>query len=132
MQTGGGNGRTDPRSRYRTQRPSSTSRERNSEKMECRSSERQINHSIMFDFTEVILRRAITETARDYRRKVYCLGVCDCVSFSADVARRCGLLVTVANWTPYGLIQGLTWHNDYRALDGHNDLSQILAPMDEC
>ncbi|MGB6643327.1 MAG: hypothetical protein WBG67_21355, partial [Thermoanaerobaculia bacterium] len=42
VQTGGSNNRTDPRSRYQPQRPRPTGRERNSEKMESRSSERQV------------------------------------------------------------------------------------------
>jgi hypothetical protein len=72
-----------------------------------------INHFIRFDVDESVLRRAMNTVTTDYASKNYVLGVVDCVSFTADVARECRLRVPRVNMTPYGFIRVLTWWNDY-------------------
>ncbi len=75
-----------------------------------------INHSITFDVNDAILRVAVRKVAGEYATKTYVLGVCDCVSFTADVARRAGLKVPLLNFTPYGFIQVLALWNKYKEL----------------
>jgi hypothetical protein len=72
-----------------------------------------INHYVLFDIADVTLDRAIRQTVAAYSEKDYILGVCDCVSFSADLAWRCNLKVPVLNMTPYGFIKVLAWKNAY-------------------
>lgn len=73
-----------------------------------------INHSVTFDIGDTVLMSAIASTASEYQNKEYFLGVCDCVSFSADVARQCNLRVPAVNLTPYGLIQALSRLNKFK------------------
>ncbi len=73
----------------------------------------RINHAITFEVPDTILTQACNRVSNQYRDKYYALGICDCVSFSADVARECGLGVPLINMTPYGLIQILRFWNDY-------------------
>jgi len=70
-----------------------------------------INHSITFPINDTVLRVAVSRVAAQYAGKEYVLGVCDCVSFSAEVARQCALRAPLVNMTPYGLIQALGWWN---------------------
>ena len=72
-----------------------------------------INHFIRISVNEAVLRRAMDAVTAEYSSKNYVLGVVDCVSFSADVARRCRLRVPRVNITPYGLIRVLKCWNGY-------------------
>jgi hypothetical protein len=74
-----------------------------------------VNHSITFDVNEAILRSAVERVARDYANKTYCATVCDCVSFTADVARQVRLRVPSVNITPYGFIQVLAFWNVHKS-----------------
>lgn len=76
-----------------------------------------INHYIRFDVTEAGLNAAERMIMSKYSNATYGLGVQDCVSLSADVARECGLGVPLVNFTPYGLIQVLRLHNSYTHYD---------------
>jgi hypothetical protein len=53
----------------------------------------RINHGIIFDVPDTLLEEAATKVKRMYVDKSYIAGIRDCVSFSADVARLCGLNV---------------------------------------
>jgi hypothetical protein len=70
-----------------------------------------VNHSITFNVSEPILRGAIKTVTAQYANKEYILGVRDCVSFGADVARYCQLLVPHLNLSPYGFIEILGFWN---------------------
>ena len=72
-----------------------------------------INHQITFEVDEGRLRSALTKVTRDYTGATYVLSVKDCVSFSADIARRAGLAVPPVNITPYGFLEILAVWNDY-------------------
>ncbi len=72
-----------------------------------------INHYISFEVTDTILERAVQNTVAQYATKDYILGVVDCVSFSADLGRRCGLSMPLVNMTPYGFIEILKLSNTY-------------------
>ena len=74
-----------------------------------------VNHSVSFDIPAVRLHKAVQKAAAKYASKTYVLCVCDCVSFTADVARNVGLYVPYLNVTPYGLIQLLAFWNTYAA-----------------
>lgn len=74
-----------------------------------------INHLIAFDVPEKLLKAAITAAVSQYRSATYILGVRDCVSFSAEVARGAGLAVPLVNMTPWGLVQILRV-NSYKTL----------------
>lgn len=74
-----------------------------------------VNHWISFDQEEQNLRAALTSVCAKYDNTTYTVTVHDCVSFSADVARACGLRVPALNFTPWGLIQTLRT-NDYKEL----------------
>lgn len=73
----------------------------------------RMNHGIAFDLPDATLLRAYEVVYEKYETRDYKLGVCDCVSLSADVARECGLGVPLINFTPYGLIQILAVWNKY-------------------
>ncbi|MCA9063608.1 MAG: hypothetical protein KDA96_11130 [Planctomycetaceae bacterium] len=73
----------------------------------------KINHYITFEVNEGRLKKAVKATVAEYAEKDYILMVSDCVSFSADLARRCRLKVPRVNMTPYGFIEVLSWWNDY-------------------
>jgi hypothetical protein len=73
-----------------------------------------INHSVKFDVKDVTLRAAIEKIAAKYANKTYAVTVCDCVSFTADVARAIGLKVPLVNITPYGFIQVLAFWNPHK------------------
>lgn len=74
-----------------------------------------INHSITFNVDDGLLRSAVRGVAREYANKTYIVTVCDCVSFTADVARRIGLRVPAINITPYGFIETLALWNHYES-----------------
>ena len=63
--------------------------------------------------SQLRLRSALTKVTRDYTGATYVLSVKDCVSFSADIARRAGLAVPPVNITPYGFLEILAVWNDY-------------------
>jgi len=73
-----------------------------------------LKHYITFDIYDLLLRTALKKVADAYATKIYALTVCDCVSFTADVAREVGLRVPLVNFTPYGFIQVLGFWNSYR------------------
>jgi hypothetical protein len=70
-----------------------------------------MNHSIAFDVNEAILRAAIKKVTAQYANKEYILGIRDCVSFGADVARQCHLSVPSMNLSPYGFLECLGFWN---------------------
>ncbi|MEJ6402527.1 hypothetical protein [Yoonia sp. 2307UL14-13] len=72
-----------------------------------------INHFVTFSVTDTILDAAVTRVTADYAGKKYAVLVRDCVSFSADLGRYCGLTMPPVNMTPYGLIEILKVYNDY-------------------
>ncbi len=72
-----------------------------------------VNHLISFQLDDTVLRKAIDKVAADYAAATYVLGVKDCVSFSADVARQAGLSVPAVNLTPYGFIGVLAVWNSF-------------------
>jgi len=71
------------------------------------------NHSITFTVNDALLRSAVASVAAVYSAKTYVLAVCDCVSFTAEVARRVHLRVPLVNISPYGFIQILALWNKY-------------------
>ena len=73
----------------------------------------RLNHGIVFDIPEARLLLARKTVFAAYGVKEYKVGVCDCVSFTADVARKCSLGVPLINFTPYGLIEILAVWNKY-------------------
>ena len=75
-----------------------------------------INHYIRFEVADSLLTSAMAMIDSKYGEAIYSLGVRDCVSMSADVARVCRLVVPTVNMTPYGLIQ-LLRVNKYTHLD---------------
>ena len=76
-----------------------------------------INHYIRFQLSTARLDESARMIERKYAKATYILGVRDCVSLSADVARVCGLTVPDLNFTPYGLIQILRVYNQYTHYD---------------
>jgi hypothetical protein len=72
-----------------------------------------INESVTFTINDSLLRAAITKVAADYASETYVVGVCDCVSFTADVARAAGLRVPLVNITPYGFLKVLAFWNPH-------------------
>ncbi len=74
---------------------------------------KHINHRIVLEVDTHRLQIAIHKTTVEYRHKTYALGVIDCVSFSADIARQCGLRVPRVNLTPYGFIKWLSVQNKH-------------------
>jgi hypothetical protein len=70
-----------------------------------------INHWITFGIADSVLQSAITSVRASYNGDLYVLGVKDCVSFAADMARKAGLNVPLVNMTPYGFIKILDFHN---------------------
>jgi hypothetical protein len=73
----------------------------------------RINHAIIFEVPDTTLVESRNIVCGNYQNRFYAVGVSDCVSFSADVARMCGLNVPLLNFTPYGLILVLRMWNDY-------------------
>jgi hypothetical protein len=73
----------------------------------------RINHGIIFEVPDARLFVAAKTVSKEYMSKYYVVGACDCVSFTAEVARRCALLVTPVHITPYELIQSLARCNNY-------------------
>lgn len=74
-----------------------------------------INHYADFTVSDGMLRYAVEKAVAEYSSKNYVLGVVDCVSFTADVARNCGMAVPLVNLTPYGFLKTLMFHNAYTA-----------------
>lgn len=72
-----------------------------------------MNHQITFDVDEGRLRTALTATTKQYTGSTYVLAMHDCVSFSADLARRVGLAVPLVNMTPWGFLETLGIWNSY-------------------
>jgi hypothetical protein len=72
----------------------------------------RINHWITFKVDDTTLIQACSKVSAAYQNASYLVGGVDCVSFSADVARQCGLGVPLVNLTPYGLIKILQLWND--------------------
>lgn len=76
-----------------------------------------INHYIRFRMGPASLDASARMIDKKYAGATYALGVKDCVSLSADVARVCGLTLPELNFTPYGLIQILRVYNGYTEYD---------------
>lgn len=72
-----------------------------------------INHTITFEVDDALLRSAISAAVGMYDDTEYTVGVRDCVSFSADLARKARLRVPSVNISPYGFIQTLALWNEY-------------------
>jgi len=72
-----------------------------------------VNHYIKFDVNDAVLRAAVWKVASDYATRAYVVTVCDCVSFTADVARQAWLRVPAVNITPWGFIEVLALWNQY-------------------
>lgn len=75
-----------------------------------------INYYVTFDIESQLLKSAIESVVAEYQNKTYTLFVTDCVSFSADVARKCNLSVDTTNFTPYGLIDYLYIRNPAKVI----------------
>jgi hypothetical protein len=76
----------------------------------------RLNHGIIIEVEDTVLAQAAEKARKQYSSGPYVLGVRDCVSFSADVARYCNLNVPLINMTPYGLIQILAVWNKYEKI----------------
>jgi hypothetical protein len=72
-----------------------------------------INHSVLFTVNDDALRIAVTDVVHRYAHRTYVVTVCDCVSFTADVARHAGLLVPPVNITPFGFLEVLAFWNPH-------------------
>lgn len=72
-----------------------------------------LNHSITFQVDDALLRAAVRNVSAAYASKTYIVTVCDCVSFTADVARQVRLKVPRVNISPYGFIKILALWNNY-------------------
>ena len=72
-----------------------------------------VNHTLTFAVADALLQTAIAKVARDYAPKTYIVTVCDCVSFTADVARAVGLRVPAINITPFGFLAALALWNPH-------------------
>jgi len=72
-----------------------------------------LNHSITFEASERDLISCEAMIGAKYGTATYQLGVLDCVSLSADVARICQLRVANANFTPFGFISYLREYNTF-------------------
>lgn len=73
----------------------------------------RLNHQITFEIPDTTLLQACNSVTAKYSSRRYIVTICDCVSFSADVARQCGLGVPLINTTPWGLIKILQAYNSY-------------------
>ena len=76
-----------------------------------------INHFAVFQVPDLRLRSALDAVNRQYADRTYALGVCDCVSYTADIARAAGLRVPLLNITPYGFLATLVFWNPCPGLD---------------
>ena len=74
------------------------------------------NHSITIQVNDERMYVAARKVVKSYTSDPYVLTVHDCVSFTADIARQCGLLVPAVNFSPYGLILILAVWNKYERL----------------
>jgi len=80
--------------------------------------EAYINHYVRFEVPDHRLTHALAHADQGWRRSFYAIGVQDCVSFSADVARECGLDVPPPPiMTPYGLLAALRDRNRHTHVD---------------
>ncbi len=70
-----------------------------------------INHYARFEVPDEALLLALQKAEQSWGSAFYTIGVQDCVSMSADIARWCGLSVPLVNMTPYGLLWALTTYN---------------------
>jgi hypothetical protein len=70
-----------------------------------------INHWVTFGIEDITLQNGVNAARSQYTGAIYAVGVKDCVSFAADVARKIGLKVPRVNMTPYGFIKILEVHN---------------------
>ncbi len=72
-----------------------------------------LNYSVKFTINDNTLRNAVADVTGRYASKQYILSVCDCVSFTAEVARQVRLRVPALNFTPYGFIKVLGFWNPH-------------------
>lgn len=69
-----------------------------------------VDNYIRFEVSEGKLDSIATTLVKQYRKKGYKLGVCDCVSFAADACRMAGLGVPRVNLTPGGFVGWLRYY----------------------
>ncbi len=74
-----------------------------------------LKHYVSFDVADAVLRAAVKKVAAAYAPKTYVLSMCDCVSFTAEIAREVGLKVPLVNFTPYGFNEVLAFWNTYKS-----------------
>jgi hypothetical protein len=72
-----------------------------------------INNYARFEVEDSYLDDAERMINTSYKGATYVFGVCDCVSMAADVARKCRLIASSINSTPYGLVYSLSTFNNY-------------------
>lgn len=66
-----------------------------------------INHYVRFKLDDKMLSKLEFDMQFEWLGKGYGAPLQDCVSFTAWVARKAGLITTLANFTPYGLVFSL-------------------------
>jgi len=77
-----------------------------------------IEYFVKFEIDTRIARRAAQQTKALYADLVYHLAICDCVSFTADLARACGVVVPGSpNLLPGRFIKNLAALNRSRTTD---------------
>jgi hypothetical protein len=74
-----------------------------------------INHEINFLVADAALKSAISITTNEFNGTTYAVGIHDCVSFTAQVARRVGLTVPATNFLPYSFLTALAAANKYES-----------------
>ena len=75
-----------------------------------------VNHSVAFPVDDALLTSAIAAAVGKYATRTYVVTVCDCVSFTADVARLVRLRVPLVNMTPYGFLKFVALYNPHGAV----------------
>lgn len=74
-----------------------------------------INHEINFIVDDGVLRAAIDAAVIEFTTTTYTVGVHDCVSFTAQIARKCGMTVPSTNFLPYNFLKALAAANKYES-----------------
>ena len=64
-----------------------------------------------WDVDDVVLQAAVDKESKSYAHAYYAVGFIDCVSFTANVARDCGMRVPEINSSPYGFLKVLEFWN---------------------
>jgi hypothetical protein len=80
--------------------------------------EAYINHYVRFEVPDEKLQAALALVDFDWRGSFYVIGVQDCVSYSSDLARACGLWVPPPPiMMPYELLAAMRNLNTYTHFD---------------